>query len=56
MPETVDVLLWSAAIATWLMMFFAIVNDSVKKLLLFVRGRKNALQRAPSDRHPNAGR
>jgi hypothetical protein len=56
MPETVEALLWCAALATWLMMFFAIASDSVKKLVLLVRGRTSTPRRAPPDRHQNAGR
>lgn len=56
MSETVDVLLWCAALATWLMMFSKIVIESVKKLVLFVRGRSSKLRRTPADRHQNAGR
>ncbi|MDH6259574.1 hypothetical protein [Bradyrhizobium sp. BR13661] len=56
MPETVDVLLWCAALATWLMMFFKIASESVKKLVLFVRGRANKPRRTPPDRHQNAER
>ena len=56
MSETVDVLLWCAALATWLMMFSRIVSEGVKKLVLFVRGRTGRVRRTPSDRHQNAGR
>jgi len=56
MSETVDVVLWCAALATWLMMFFAIVSDSLKKLVLFVRGQTSRLRRTPPDRHRGAGR
>lgn len=56
MAETLDALLWCAALATWLMMFFAIVRESAKKLTLFIRARAGRLRRAPPDRHQNAGR
>ncbi|MCP3381755.1 hypothetical protein NLM31_15500 [Bradyrhizobium sp. CCGUVB4N] len=56
MSETIDVLLWCAALATWLMMFFAMVGQGVKKLLRLVRGRPGKLRQAPPDRHQNAGR
>jgi hypothetical protein len=56
MPETLDVLLWCAALATWLMMFFAIVSESVKKLMPLLRGRTSRFRRAPPDRHQDAGR
>ncbi|SDJ37221.1 hypothetical protein SAMN05216338_104760 [Bradyrhizobium sp. Rc2d] len=32
MPETAEVLLWCAALATWLMMFLAIVVEGLKKI------------------------
>jgi hypothetical protein len=56
MWETVDVLLWCAALATWLMMFFAIVRDGLKKLIPIIRGRAGKFRRTPPDRHQNAGR
>jgi len=56
MPETVEVLLWCAALATWLMMFFKIASEGVKKLLLFIRGRTSRVRPAPPDRHQNAER
>ncbi len=56
MPETVEVLLWCAALATWLMMFFKIANESVKKLVIFVRGKTNKRRPAPPDWHRNAER
>jgi hypothetical protein len=39
MPETVEALLWCAALATWLMMLFTIVRGGVKKIADHVRGR-----------------
>jgi len=54
--ETLDVLLWCAALATWLMMFFAIVRESLKKLVLFIRGRTSRLRQAPPNRHQGADR
>jgi hypothetical protein len=39
MPETVEALLWCAALATWLMILFTIVSESVKKLVDRIRGR-----------------
>jgi hypothetical protein len=39
MPETVEALLWCAALATWLMILFTIVREGVKKLVDRVRGR-----------------
>ena len=56
MSETIDVLLWCAALATWLMMFSKIVIESAKKLVLFVRGKSRKLRRTPPDRQQSAGR
>lgn len=56
MLETVETLLWCAALATWLMMFFRIASESVKELVLLVRARAGRPRRAPPDRHPSAGR
>jgi len=56
MPETVEVLLWCAALATWLMMLFKIVSESVKKLVLFIRGRTSRIRQTPPDRRRNAER
>jgi hypothetical protein len=42
MPETVEILLWCAALATWLMMFFAIAIEGIKKLARHFRGRVSA--------------
>jgi hypothetical protein len=39
MPETLEALLWCAALATWLMILFTIVSESVKKLVDRIRGR-----------------
>jgi hypothetical protein len=39
MPETVEALLWCAALATWLMILFTIVGEGVKKLVDRIRGR-----------------
>jgi hypothetical protein len=39
MPETVEALLWCAALATWLMMLFTFVREGVKKIVDRVRGR-----------------
>ncbi len=39
MPETIEALLWCAALATWLMMFFTIVKKGVKKIADLVRRR-----------------
>jgi len=47
MSETIDILLWCAALATWLMMFFAMVSESVKKLVLLLRGKTSSPRRAP---------
>ena len=40
MPETVEALLWCAALATWLMMLFTFVREGVKKIVDRVRRRK----------------
>ncbi|MFK4727638.1 hypothetical protein [Bradyrhizobium niftali] len=37
MPEILDVLLWCAALATWLMLFFAFVSKALKPLSKSVR-------------------
>jgi hypothetical protein len=50
MPETVEALLWCAALATWLMMFSKIASEGVKKLVLLVRSRTNRLRRTPPGR------
>lgn len=39
MFENLEVVLWGVALATWLMMLFAIVGDVAKKLVGSVRGR-----------------
>ena len=39
MPETIEALLWCAALATWLVILFTIVREGVKKLVDRVRGR-----------------
>jgi hypothetical protein len=39
MSETIDVILWCAALATWLMMFAAIVKDGVMKIVAVLRRR-----------------
>ncbi|MGY8634847.1 hypothetical protein RAD15_20445 [Bradyrhizobium sp. 14AA] len=33
MPETLEILLWCAALATWLMLFFGVVGEFLKPLL-----------------------
>ena len=50
MPETVEAILWCAALATWLMMLFTIVREGVKKVVDFVRrrkGRRGKVLRSP---------
>jgi hypothetical protein len=42
MPETVEVLLWCVALATWLMMFLAITIECTKKLARHFRERLSA--------------
>jgi hypothetical protein len=32
MPETLEVILWCAALATWLMLLFAFLSDGYKSL------------------------
>lgn len=32
MPETLESLLWCAALATWLMLFFGLISDRLKPL------------------------
>jgi hypothetical protein len=39
MPATVEILLWCAALATWLMMFLAIVIDGIRRLANSFRQR-----------------
>ncbi len=53
MPETVEALLWCAALATWLMMFFTIVKEGVKEIVDRVRRRKGG--RGKALRSPFAG-
>ena len=36
MPETLESLLWCAALATWLMLFFGIAIERVKPLSKFL--------------------
>ncbi len=45
MPETLEALLWCAALATWLMMLFTIVKDGVNKIVDQVRGRRGGQQK-----------
>lgn len=33
MPETLEILLWCAALATWLMLLFALVSNALQPLL-----------------------
>jgi hypothetical protein len=50
MPETVEALLWCAALATWLMMLFTIIKEGVKKIADRVRrrmGRQGKVLRSP---------
>lgn len=50
MPETIEALLWCAARATWLMMFFTIVRKGVNEILGSVRrrmGRQAKVLRSP---------
>ena len=42
MSETIEVLLWCAALATWLMMFVAIAIEGFRKLAKHFRGRVSA--------------
>ncbi|MCK1336002.1 hypothetical protein ACVW1A_007408 [Bradyrhizobium sp. LB1.3] len=37
MPETFELLLWCAALATWLMLLFAIVSEALKPLSKSIR-------------------
>jgi hypothetical protein len=39
MPETLEALLWCAALATWLMILFTIVKEGVKRIADHVRRR-----------------
>lgn len=39
MPESVEALLWCAALATWLMILFTVVSESVQKVVHRVRGK-----------------
>ncbi|WP_164933898.1 hypothetical protein [Bradyrhizobium guangzhouense] len=39
MSETIDAVLWCAALATWLMMFSAIIKDGVMKIVAGLRDR-----------------
>ncbi|WP_271614643.1 hypothetical protein [Bradyrhizobium sp. CCBAU 51627] len=36
MPETLENLLWCAALATWLMLFFGIITQRLKPLSKFL--------------------
>lgn len=50
MPETLEALLWCAALATWLMILFTIIRESVKKIASRVRrrmGRQSKVLRTP---------
>ena len=42
MPATVEILLWCAALATWLMMFAALVIEGIKRLTNSFRQRTSA--------------
>jgi len=37
MPEILEVVLWCAALATWLMLLFAFVGNALKPLLKSIR-------------------
>ncbi|MDI3566042.1 hypothetical protein [Bradyrhizobium sp. Arg816] len=37
MPEILEVVLWCAALATWLMLLFALVSKTLKQLLKGIR-------------------
>ena len=37
MPETLEVLLWCAALATWLMLLFAFMGNALKPLSRSIR-------------------
>jgi hypothetical protein len=37
MPETLEILLWCAALATWLMLLFAFVSKALEPLLKSIR-------------------
>jgi hypothetical protein len=37
MTETLEILLWCAALATWLMLLFAFVSNALKPLLKSIR-------------------
>ena len=45
MPETIDAVLWCAALATWLMMIFAIMKDGAMKIIAVIR-RKSRRERS----------
>jgi hypothetical protein len=38
MPETLETLLWCAALATWLMLLFAFVRKALEPLFKSIRG------------------
>jgi hypothetical protein len=56
MPETVEAVLWCAALATWLMMLFTIVRQGVKKIIDLVRGRVSRRGKAPRSPFEREGR
>ena len=37
MPDTLEILLWCAALATWLMLLFALVSKTLKQLSKSIR-------------------
>jgi hypothetical protein len=46
MPETLEVMLWCAALATWLMLLFAFLSDGYKSLSHNVHRLVDAVLRA----------
>lgn len=36
MPETLESLLWCAALATWLMLFFGLISERLKPVSKFI--------------------
>jgi hypothetical protein len=59
MPETVEAVLWCAALATWLMMLFTIVREGVRKIVDLVRkrkGRRGKVVRSPFAREGRQSR
>ncbi|MCG2641485.1 MULTISPECIES: hypothetical protein [Bradyrhizobium] len=49
MPATLEVVLWSAALAAWLMMFFAIIGAGLKPLSKSIRRLSNIVFRVKAN-------